>query len=310
MWLRSTAALSRRYGVCRGMARHAAALWSVLLLAAVIAWLSPAQVGASRAAGGLEGFTVRTWNENDGLFASRITSIGQDSSGYLWLGTDVGLLRFDGVRFVPIRQLGEVKLPTSAVPALLSARDGSLWISTVARLGLVRWKDDKATTFRAEQGLDDGGGYSMAILEDRHGVMWTGNRAGLFKFDGARWHAVNDVPGLTGNSVMALHESRDGRLWASTREAVFRREREGAPFVQVDTLYVASNAWQGFSEDADGVVWISDFSEGYRRVGEQRQQNPRRSRWGVQLRHDRRTVGLLVALDLALGGRRVLLRLL
>jgi signal transduction histidine kinase/ligand-binding sensor domain-containing protein len=270
------------------MTRHAAALRSVLLLTALIAWLSPAHVGASRPARGLDDFTVRTWNENDGLFASRITAIGQDAHGYLWLGTDVGLLRFDGVRFVPVREFGDVKLPTSPVPALLSARDGSLWISSVARFGLVRWQDGRATTFGPEQGLDDDGGYSMAILEDRHGVIWTGNRAGLFRFDGTRWHAVDHIPGLSGSSVMALHESRDGRIWASTREAVFRRDHADAPFVQVDTLYLASNAWQGFSEDADGVVWISDFSEGFRRVGRQRQQNPRRSGWGVQLLHDRR----------------------
>jgi signal transduction histidine kinase/ligand-binding sensor domain-containing protein len=288
MRLRSTAALPWRYGVCRGMTRHAASLRFVLLLITLIACLSTAHLGASRPARGLSDFSVRTWNENDGLFASRITSIGQDANGYLWLGTDVGLLRFDGVRFVPVSELGDVKLPTSPVPALLSASDGSLWISTVAKFGLVRWKDGRATTFGPEQGLKDDGGYSMAILEDSHGVVWTGNRAGLFRFDGKRWQAIDDVPGLTGTSVMALHESRDGRLWASTREAVFRRDRADAPFEQVDTLYLASNAWQGFSEDANGVVWISDFTEGFRPVGEPRPRTPRRSGWGVQLLHDQR----------------------
>ena len=51
---------------------------------------------------GLDDFTVRTWNENDGLSVSRITAIAQDRDGYLWLGTDAGLVKFDGVRFIPV----------------------------------------------------------------------------------------------------------------------------------------------------------------------------------------------------------------
>ena len=265
--------------------RRPVTLQSVLVLAALIACLAPVPIGASRPTKGLDDFSVRTWNENDGLFASRITAIEQDADGYLWLGTDVGLVKFDGVRFVPVTQIGDISLPTAPVPTLLSTKDGSLWISTVGRVGLVRWRNGVATQYGPEQGLDES--YAMTLLEDRTGVMWTGTRAGLFRFDKKRWHAVENIPGLTGNAVIALHESADGRLWASTTDAVFRRDSGSASFVQVDTLGVASNAWQDFSEDADGGIWISDFTEGFRRVGE-KPHRPTRSGWGVQLLHDSR----------------------
>jgi signal transduction histidine kinase/ligand-binding sensor domain-containing protein len=269
------------------MTRRPAPPAFVFVLTLLLACLSISRVDATGTgpAKGLDDYIVRTWNENDGLFASRITAMEQDGDGYLWLGTDVGLVRFDGVRFVPVTQVGDVSVPASPVPALLSTRDRALWISIIGTNGLVRWHDGEATAFGPAQGLD--GGYAMTIVEDHANVMWVGTRAGLFWLDGKRWRPVENVPGLSGRSVIALYETTDGRLWASTREAVFRRDRDAASFVQIDTLDVASNAWQGFSQDAAGVVWISDFTEGFRRVGEH-VPHPNRSGWGVQLLHDRR----------------------
>ena len=106
----------------------------------------------------------------------------------------------------------------------------------------------------------------ITLLEDSAGVLWAGNASGLFTFDGARWHGVAD-PALAGSTILALHESRDGSLWVATRSSVFRRARGQRGFALMDTVEIGSNAWQGFSEDAHGVVWISDFREGFRRVG-------------------------------------------
>src|SRR5690606_2046348 len=58
-------------------------------------------------------------------------------------------------------------------------------------------------------------------------------------------------------------------------------------FELMDTFEVASNAWQGFTEDTDGGIWISDFQQGFRRVGVEPRDTAQRG-WGVQLLHDRR----------------------
>src|ERR1044071_4348364 len=68
---------------------------------------------------GLDDYTVRTWNGNDGLSVSRITAIAQDRDGYLWLGTDAGLVKFDGVRFVPVVEIGGGQLAVAPLPARL-----------------------------------------------------------------------------------------------------------------------------------------------------------------------------------------------
>ena len=73
---------------------------------------------------------VRTvWTEIEGLVSGLIWAIAQDRDGYLWLGTDAGLIRFDGVRFV---QVEEPPLSAARIGALLSASDGSLWIGSTS----------------------------------------------------------------------------------------------------------------------------------------------------------------------------------
>ena len=77
----------------------------------------------------------------------RSRAVVQTNDGYLWVGTDAGLLRFDGVRFVPWSPGDGQRLPSSQIYTLLAASDGSLWIATVA--GLSRWKNSDAdATFR------------------------------------------------------------------------------------------------------------------------------------------------------------------
>src|SRR5688572_428931 len=246
---------------------------------------SHSHVAAGPAVQGLADFPVRTWNENDGLSVSRITAITQDHDGYLWLGTDAGLVKFDGVRFLSVNDVGGVKLPVAPIPALLSTSDRSLWIGTVGPSGLARLRNGRLTQYRADRGLLPG--YVTTLLEDRAGVLWAGNASGLFSFDGDRWHRVND-PAIAGSTVLALHESRDGSVWLATRSSVFRRQAGQPGFALMDTFDIASNAWQGFSEDAHGIVWISDFREGFRRVGAKPSRSAAQRGWGVRLLHDRR----------------------
>src|ERR1700722_16800104 len=84
------------------------------------------------------------WKIRDGFARGHIASIDQTPDGYLWLGTEFGLLRFDGVRAVPWQPLQNQHLPPGTIFSLLAARDGTLWIGGK---GLASWKDGKLTQF-------------------------------------------------------------------------------------------------------------------------------------------------------------------
>ena len=110
------------------------------------------------------------WTVRDGFFKGRIRAIAQTPDGYLWLGTDFGLLRFDGVRSVPWEPPAGESLPNTSIRSLLVARDGRLWIGTGA--GLASWKDGKLIHYLELEGLA-----VTSLLEDREGTVWAGEWA-------------------------------------------------------------------------------------------------------------------------------------
>src|SRR5678809_1337652 len=68
-----------------------------------------------------------TWKIRDGFPKGQVTSIAQTPDGYLWLGTEFGLVRFDGVRNTPWQAPPDQHLPSDYIFSLLAARDGTLW---------------------------------------------------------------------------------------------------------------------------------------------------------------------------------------
>ena len=67
---------------------------------------------------------AQAWTVREGFFKGAITAIAQTPDGYLWLGTEFGLLRFDGVRSIPWQPPAGEQLPGSTYSSLLAARDG------------------------------------------------------------------------------------------------------------------------------------------------------------------------------------------
>src|ERR1700681_5009989 len=85
------------------------------------------------------------WKIRDGFSKGPIISIVQTPDGYLWLGTEFGLLRFDGVRSVPWQPPAGQHFHSNYIRSLLATRDGRLWIGTAE--GLASWKDGKLTHY-------------------------------------------------------------------------------------------------------------------------------------------------------------------
>src|SRR6266581_5766787 len=77
------------------------------------------------------------WKSRDGFPKGATSSIAQTPDGYLWLGTEFGLVRFDGVRNVPWSPPPGEHLPSNNILKLLVTRDGRLWIGTAT--GLAGW---------------------------------------------------------------------------------------------------------------------------------------------------------------------------
>ncbi len=193
-------------------------------------------------------YVWRSWTRLDGLPGSQVWAITQDRAGYIWLGTNEGLVRFDGVRFVAGRELGFDRLPSASVRTLFVARDGSLWIG-FGTGGIGRLKDRRLHTFTTGDGLPPG--VVAGIVEDRRGLIWAASANGLYRFLDGRWNRVSLGTGVTTGVVHAVYADRQGRLWVGTRAGVYRSASDAPTrFERVTTAPVES-----FAEDEAGNVW-------------------------------------------------------
>jgi len=157
------------------------------------------------------------WTIGDGFFDSAVQAIAQTPDGYLWLGTQFGLFRFDGVRKVAWNPPAGERLPGANVTKLLVTRDGRLWIAT--RAGLASWKDGRLLRYPefAEQIIG-------ALAEDDDGTVWVGTigspdgRLCAMRSGVVRYCEQN---GSFGVGIFSLLEE-NGKLWASAASGLWR----------------------------------------------------------------------------------------
>jgi signal transduction histidine kinase/ligand-binding sensor domain-containing protein len=104
------------------------------------------------------------WRISDGFFNGTPQAIAQTADGYLWIGTEAGLVRFDGVRFVPWTAPNGEHLPSSRIHSLLGTGDGSLWIGTSR--GLAKWNHFQLTSIQGAPAFIE------SLVEGRQGKVW------------------------------------------------------------------------------------------------------------------------------------------
>ena len=135
-----------------------------------------------------------TFTVEDGLSSNVVNFILQTRNGFLWIGTDAGLDRFDGRHFTPIYFRGPSPTPQGTVTALAEGLDGDLWIGTsaglvrIARSALDRFDRSLSVFYHPGPGISD----EITWLHcARDGVLWVGTGAGLYRFVGNRFETVD-----------------------------------------------------------------------------------------------------------------------
>lgn len=198
-------------------------------------------------------FGVDFWREAEGFAQSRVRAIVQTRDGYIWLGTDGGLVRFNGEAFTAFTvQSGALK--DNEVWALQEDDEGGLWIGTYGG-GLTLLKNGRFQTFTAANGLPDD--VILSLAKDRDGNIWVLTPQGLVSGAHGSFRRV-----LVGSGTL---EPRATAVCASTA-AVIVGTRSGI-------YQIAGGAWERQPPSSeggmpgnllcahDGSVWIG-YSNG------------------------------------------------
>jgi len=233
----------------------------------------------------------------DGLQDLNISTICQDKDGFIWVGTETGLHRFDGKSFQSFRRPDG--LPSSVIQAVLVHPDGKLWVGTYR--GLARSEGDQFVTVGA--GLPDpapaitalavgpggrlhvgtakgpfrqttgdhfetvpswpgGAVAALASLPDGGALVassWDGHRARVFRTEGGAWQELPGPAGFGKRPLRALAVDGAGKLWARSTEALWCF-RQGA-FEPAPFPVTRTNGGVSLHVDGRGRLWIPGNSE-------------------------------------------------
>ena len=158
------------------------------------------------------------WTSRNGFLSGEAYAIAQAADGYLWLGTQSGVVRFDGARTAPLALRPGQQLPSTAAGAVLVARDGTLWIGTLD--GLVSWNNRQLTRYPALARRT-----VVTLLQDRNGTVWAGSFGGptgkLCAIRGEGTTCYGD-DGNLGAAVVSLYEDSGGSLWVGAATGLWR----------------------------------------------------------------------------------------
>lgn len=216
---------------------------------------------------------IRTgFGVEDGLSSNVVNSILQTRDGFLWLGTDAGLDRFDGRHFTPINFRGPRATPQGIVNSLAEGLEGDLWIGTSA--GLVRISKPGLDYFHRSQSIfyhpaAATGGKDLSdevtcLAVNRDGTVWVGTSTGLYRFRASKFETV-----IPREFISHIEQGADGRMLIVTSHRFV--EADGLRLVEHPDLGrelgVSGGAIFQVFQDHSGTMWYSTTAGLARRVG-------------------------------------------
>ncbi len=195
------------------------------------------------------------WRMQDGTFNGSPTVITQTTDGYLWIGTNLGLVRFDGVRFTSWNPPTGHRLLDSRILALLGTHDGSLWIGT--GYSISRWKDGELTNYPELSGRIE------SMVEGDDGAVWlartqpTDKTGPLCRIKDEQFRCYTASDGIPFDLAIQLSKGSSGELWVGGYSELCRWKPGSCTsyFANASRHPETFAKLRGLATGLDGSVW-------------------------------------------------------
>jgi ligand-binding sensor domain-containing protein/signal transduction histidine kinase len=187
------------------------------------------------------------WGSERGFTGGSVTSISQTPDGYLWIGSEKGLFRFDGLAFRPFPQTNPGNLPIGPVQALMTDARGNLWI-VLQSTKILRYRDGKFEPGRDEMEA----GITSVGKESDGTVLFASLALGTLAYRSGKFDILSELAGNTNYTAPASPEINDElttrRSWATGVTSHRLAEPNSAVLTMVQTT--------------DGKVWLGTHDKG------------------------------------------------
>ena len=200
-------------------------------------------------------YAHRIWGQEEGLFQPTIYSILQTRDGFLWLGTQDSLIRFDGMHF---REFDETAFHQILIRTLIEDGNGNLWVGSVGGGVANITPAGVVTRFTTKQGLPSDSVFCLA--SDAKHQIWICTNQGLAVLKGKQVRVFTTADGLPTNQIRSTCQSKDGTRWVAGLDFGLAR-LNGSRF----TTYTGPGLSRKESVTAlacgsDGSVWVGKTS--------------------------------------------------
>ncbi len=230
------------YGAAAAISRAAAALALLLLAPAALAQRADVLTP-------LPALKFQSWSEEEDA-PPGVSVVQQVASGYLWVGTETGLFRFDGIRFERLPQYE--RKGGAGVMDIAAGPSGETWLLYGdGHIGLVR---DGRIAFPQPEDMRK---RARAIGVARDGTFWTVNSEFLFRFRAGRWHRFR-LPERY--HFLGMTVARDGRIWLVGQSELLVVDADAARFRVVKPL----RGIAAIAEAPDGAMWLTETGKLWR----------------------------------------------
>lgn len=188
-----------------------------------------------------------------------VMAITQTQDGYLWVGTEAGLARFDGVRFEIFNHENTPLFSSNLITSLLVDHQGTLWIASWGA-GVIRYKNRAFDAITKHDGLLSNEVWT--IMESVDDSIWIGSRTGLNRLTGGKISTVSLPEELSTRVVNCLLEDRCGRIWVGTNGGGLAWVKKRGKDFESEYIGLAGTKIATIFEDRKGTVWIGTMGNG------------------------------------------------
>jgi len=202
-------------------------------------------------------YAHEVWTTKNGLPEADVMAILQTRDGYVWVGSEEGLARFDGVTFTVFDHRNS-PLPNNRIQALTEAPDGSLWIGTES--GLARLKDGQFSTFTTQDGLPSDN--IRDLWSSAGGTVWVTTAHGVTEFRDNRFEADPWLQRSVPHFPRDVLHTRSGELWIAADLGLMIVPPPGNRAPRRTLL--GDKAVRVMLQSADGSVWAATSAGLYR----------------------------------------------
>jgi ligand-binding sensor domain-containing protein len=248
----------------------------------LVGWLCLMGAPAAPAAIDAPPLILEHLGTTEGLPQGTVYATLQDSQGFIWLGTEDGLVRFDGHELVRYAYSPSARggLPGNFICQIAEDAHHDLWIA-IKDAGVARWNraNDTFTVYRHDPANPDSlaSDATNTVLVDSRGRVWVGTRdAGLNILDPATGriehlhHDPGDPASLTDDRIHSLALDRSGTVWIGTEAGLDRRGNDGGfthfRHMSADPRSLSGNQISSVLEDRSGALWVGTLDGGLNRM--------------------------------------------